>query len=420
MTSEIVIMNKEAIAMAADSAVTLTGEKIFTSANKIFRLSKYHPLGVMIYGSPYFMGIPWETIIKIYRDSLAEQVFDTFEEYAGDFIEFLSSNNLFSSETPKGRFLRRHLQAFLTINILEQQEQNDGESPREEYRKEDIYSQIQKNIQDLEDALDGSDYYPNANETVECELKEVYKKEIEETICEVFKDTDLPDNLYERIFNCALKIFIKDKYIFPEFTGIVIAGFGKRDIFPSCISFKIEGLVGNILKYSREDLDQINYDSNASIRPYAQREVVDMFLRGMHPHYSEYLVIEIDSLHDVIDLFLSKIMNIEDEQREELKTKIDLTKKEYLKVFHEREIQYSKSHHISPILSIVATLPRDELAAMAESLINLTSFKRKMSTDAETVGGPIDVAVISKMDGFIWVKRKRYYDLELNPLKYKI
>ncbi len=60
-------------------------------------------------------------------------------------------------------------------------------------------------------------------------------------------------------------------------------------------------------------------------------------------------------------------------------------------------------------------LPKDELAAMAESLVNLTSFKRRISMDEETVGGPIDVAVISKGDGFIWIKRKHYFDPKLNP-----
>jgi hypothetical protein len=34
---------------------------------------------------------------------------------------------------------------------------------------------------------------------------------------------------------------------------------------------------------------------------------------------------------------------------------------------------------------------------------------------AETVGGPIDVAIISKGEGFVWVKRKRYFSLEENP-----
>jgi hypothetical protein len=60
-------------------------------------------------------------------------------------------------------------------------------------------------------------------------------------------------------------------------------------------------------------------------------------------------------------------------------------------------------------------LPKDELAAMAESLVNLTSFKRKVTMESETVGGPIDVAVISKGDGFIWIKRKHYFKAELNP-----
>ena len=51
---------------------------------------------------------------------------------------------------------------------------------------------------------------------------------------------------------------------------------------------------------------------------------------------------------------------------------------------------------------------------MAESLINLTCLKRRISINAETVGGPVDVAVISKGDGLIWIKRKHYFQPELN------
>ncbi len=68
-----------------------------------------------------------------------------------------------------------------------------------------------------------------------------------------------------------------------------------------------------------------------------------------------------------------------------------------------------------PVIQVVGVLPKDELASMAESLVNLTSFKRKVSLQAETVGGPIDVAVISKGDGFVWVKRKKYFQIEENP-----
>ena len=72
MTAEIAILNQEAVALAADSAVT--GPKIFTSANKIFSLSKYHPVGVMVYNSAQFIGgVPWETIIKSYRRDLGTE-----------------------------------------------------------------------------------------------------------------------------------------------------------------------------------------------------------------------------------------------------------------------------------------------------------------------------------------------------------
>jgi hypothetical protein len=41
--------------------------------------------------------------------------------------------------------------------------------------------------------------------------------------------------------------------------------------------------------------------------------------------------------------------------------------------------------------------------------------KEKVTQPTQSVGGPIDVAVISKIDGFIWVKRKHYFRPELNP-----
>ena len=60
-------------------------------------------------------------------------------------------------------------------------------------------------------------------------------------------------------------------------------------------------------------------------------------------------------------------------------------------------------------------MSQDELPHLAESLVALTSLKRHVSRDAETVGGPIDVALISKSDGFVWIKRKHYFRPELNP-----
>src|SRR5262249_30288512 len=68
-----------------------------------------------------------------------------------------------------------------------------------------------------------------------------------------------------------------------------------------------------------------------------------------------------------------------------------------------------------PVMSNIQALPKDELGAMAEAFVNLTKFRRRVTIDRETVGGPIDVAVITNGDGFVWVKRKHYFNAELNP-----
>ena len=77
-----------------------------------------------------------------------------------------------------------------------------------------------------------------------------------------------------------------------------------------------------------------------------------------------------------------------------------------------------KKSNYKPITIVVESLPKEGLAEMAEALVSLTSLKRRVSLDgslaAETVGGPIDVAVISKGDGLVWIKRKQYFSPNLN------
>ncbi len=87
---------------------------------------------------------------------------------------------------------------------------------------------------------------------------------------------------------------------------------------------------------------------------------------------------------------------------------------EVFETYHSYLRAYIQHFHVAPILDAVSVLPIDELGAMAETLVNLTSFKRRVTLDAETVGGPIDVAVISKGDGLVWICRKHYFDPTLN------
>ena len=65
--------------------------KVYNSANKLFALSRVEPVAVMVYGGGSFEGIPWEMIVKEHRRELSTGSFDTIEEYAQEFIRYLSS-----------------------------------------------------------------------------------------------------------------------------------------------------------------------------------------------------------------------------------------------------------------------------------------------------------------------------------------
>ena len=99
MTAEIAVLNKFGVALAADSAITVDtfheGEiktKVYNTANKLFSLSKYHPVGIMFYNTVTLGGIPWETVIKCYRKKLGRQSFGTVDEYARDIFSWLNSS----------------------------------------------------------------------------------------------------------------------------------------------------------------------------------------------------------------------------------------------------------------------------------------------------------------------------------------
>ena len=76
-----------------------------------------------------------------------------------------------------------------------------------------------------------------------------------------------------------------------------------------------------------------------------------------------------------------------------------------------------QNDNVKPILDSVQLIPLPEMAFLAESLVNITSLKRTFAIDGnqQTVGGPTDVAVMSKGDGFVWIKRKHYFDNQINP-----
>ncbi|MEA1868844.1 MAG: hypothetical protein U9N09_01615, partial [Euryarchaeota archaeon] len=243
MTAEIAIMNKEAIAIAADSAVTLREGKIFTSANKIFSLSKYHPVGVMIYGNANFMGIPWETMIKTYRGDLYTEKFDTLKEYADDFINFLSREKRLIPESEQEKYFEDNVYSYFSLIRYEiVQRVNETISERDVVTDGEINKITSEIIENNHDKWEGVESPPTIPENHTKDLINKYGNVINKAKKDVFENLLLTDHLSRRLTEIAVNLFVKfiEGVDPPNMSGVVIAGFGEKDIFPSLQSFLIE------------------------------------------------------------------------------------------------------------------------------------------------------------------------------------
>lgn len=59
-----------------------------------------------------------------------------------------------------------------------------------------------------------------------------------------------------------------------------------------------------------------------------------------------------------------------------------------------------------------STMPPQDAIDLAEFLVDCTAKFHRFSPRANVVGGPVDIAVITRHDGFRWIKRKQYFSHE--------
>ncbi|MDV0446866.1 hypothetical protein MsAg5_07280 [Methanosarcinaceae archaeon Ag5] len=394
MTAEIVIMNDDAVAMASDSVVTIGtedfDEKTYPSANKLFSISYDLPIGIMTYGNGKFMNISWETLIKMYRTS-SKKSFSNLKECVFDFINFLENIREFDEEKQKNEILDNfsifHYQILKNIISAIRYENNGRQEDAEKSNLEksnrlnqpveNINTLIQNILFDEIDNVKKSEPYFFIEKDFEndqqflCNLREDFKEILEKNYGKIY-DTfkDLIDELTESYFK-----HISDY----NFSGIIISGFGSDEIFPKTYSLMMREIRNGKVVYTIEE------KKGTGVYPFAQTDMVDLFMKGVSPETYANLCLAIENKFPDIckDIFETMANSIDDD--------IDNTNQ------------------------LIENLPKSELAFMAETLVNLTSFKRMFSIGMETVGGPVDVAVISKGDGFIWIKRKHYFKPELNP-----
>jgi len=424
MTAIVGVLNSRAFTIAADSAVTVTGnngKKVYNRSNKIFTLSKVHPVGIAIYSSADFLGIPLETAIKLYRRKLKDKSFGTIEEYKNDFLTFLKSLVPgVSAEVKRDNFYAFCGKTYqpLVDSVLEKIDQLDFQSLApatieaqcDQFVIDSIAEQ-RTNIDKYTKSVYIEKSYEEFMTFHQSELTKI-SDYIQDTIVQlhptyILKSASI-DGLNELFYQ-----MINVEWIFEALSGLVFFGFGEDEMYPSTCQVLVGSAICDIPRIRHmSDIKIIPGQLNSNIIPYAQADVTETVLTGVDPKYIQTMQISIESsFRDVAEGISPLLADLA--QEELVKEFVNNVGQELIQKLN--DFQYSAI--TGPLLEILAHMGKEDMAELAESLVNITSIKRKFtSSDSsdESVGGPVDVAVVTKGDGFIWIKRKHYFEMENN------
>lgn len=420
MTAIVGVLNKHGVALAADSAVTINvnnGHKILNSANKIIRLSKRKPMAVMIYSSASFMSTPWDIIIKMYRNERITTSFDSVEEYVSDFTAYLKNNGYFSSKEVEDYFFHTYI-----VNMYEMVTRKAIEeigSTITDKNKAFLYRRIEDGLRRLEQICVKRSRCPQFEDY----SYEAFKKDYHLTICNLFEkriDPSIDKDAHITIIEKAVYATIVSSLFIGPMTGLVFVGYGDKEIYPTLIPMNVSFVVSGRLKCAIDDaniacIGDGDKKFSGSIRPFAQKDVINTILSGVDDKIQElYIKVTEEAMKTMRKGIADSVESIEsnDKKISNAIRKVDI--QPIMKGIINKLDDFIQKEYVSQLMETVKYLDKEDLASMAESLISLTSLKRRMTSSEETVGGPVDVAVITKGDGFVWLKHKKYFDKDLN------
>ena len=367
MTCEVAVMNKRGIALAADSAVTLgNGKKIYHTAEKLFSLSPSIPVAIMTFGAADMMNVPWETVVKIYAQKLGSRRFDTLDQYAKDFLGFIEgATSLFPPEDQKDHLEGAVRAVWSGLYRDKLSERTSGKSGISDDDKIAALTEIirgdheiwAKKYSDLEGL--GAEYGSRVAKTYEDVIEHLEKQ--------VFEGMKLPRTLKADLRKTVSLMYGKEWFHPSDESGVVIAGIGESEPFPALFQYRVGTVAAGKLRYAKVDEARVGA-ADAVVVPFAQRETIDMIIGGIHPRLRDKLI-------EDVERWMPNGKNGKAKNPE----RIEKRKKKFANYIREEILQ----RYDQPFMGAVSALPRQDLAKMAEALVNLTAFLMHMTADQD-------------------------------------
>jgi hypothetical protein len=312
VTCEVMLMNLEGVALAADSAVTVVdgrGTAAFSQngVDKIFILDESAPIGAMVYGLATFADYPWRTVVAAFQTRIKakNKPFAGVQDCADRLIAFLGSLDASGSAgislTPKAEVdaFRQYVEGFVDrLFVLTAQRAKTGDGPF----PNDLMEQALKDLE--EEILQEADYAPGQivkqssahvaraaigrpTERLAKFLAQHTELALNRSLKRYFNSSNIQAPLRERITRLLSQSVLVD-WLPPAswYTGVVAAGFGRKDFTPFFVNLHILGAFGGVVKHRYEKAGApIAGRSPVVFESYAQNELITAFRSGAQPRF---------------------------------------------------------------------------------------------------------------------------------------
>jgi len=193
---------------------------------------------------------------------------------------------------------------------------------------------------------------------------------------------------------------IKNDVVFKENerTFLVFAGYGEDEANPSICQYEVTGINKSKLLWQLSGSANISDEQESNIFTSGQSDIIDAIELGIQ--YERIGVIRKRFQALIEDLLTQNLLD-------SLIGKID-----YPAIRQEVTdlIRESGQEHLRKHLEAIKQFDLQKMACLAENLIKATELHRKITFRQEGVGGLIDLAVITREDGFQWLNRKSWYE----------
>lgn len=183
-----------------------------------------------------------------------------------------------------------------------------------------------------------------------------------------------------------------------ERTFLVFAGYGEDEAYPSIYQYEVTGINKSKLQWQLSGSANISGEQESNIFTSGQSDIIDAIELGIQNERIGVIRKRFQTL--IEDLLTQNLLD-------SLIGKID-----YPAIRQEVAdlIRESGKEHLHQHLEAIKQFDLQKMACLAENLIKATELHRKITFRQEGVGGLIDLAVITREDGFQWLNRKSWYE----------